>query len=155
MQTQILPDTDKMYRLVNATPGTLHIFPIGLVRVSYGACGSGLAKMICRITLWPNRNDSHFADDIFRRIFLNENALIFTRISLMFVPEDPIKNNGSAPSHYLNTMSSQDQFVELFSTINYPKHIIFIVRAGNCSNQHQTKLIQLKINGILINRQRL
>ena len=104
MQAQMLPDTDRMYLLVNATLGTLHTFPIGLIMVGYGACGSGLAKMIGRIILGPNRNDSHFADDFFRDI-LDENARILSRISLKFLPKDLIKKNGPAPSHYLNKMS--------------------------------------------------
>ena len=33
-----------------------------------------------------------FADDIFKRIFLNENGWISNNISLKFVPEGPINN---------------------------------------------------------------
>ena len=32
------------------------------------------------------------ADDIFKRIFLNENVRIFIQISLKFVPKGPIDN---------------------------------------------------------------
>ena len=35
----------------------------------------------------------HFADDIFKCIFMNENILIFTKILLRFVSEGPIDNN--------------------------------------------------------------
>ena len=38
-------------------------------------------------TLWPRQNGPHFADDIFKWIFLNENV-----ISLKFVPQGPIDN---------------------------------------------------------------
>ena len=38
------------------------------------------------------QNSRHFADDIFKCIFLNENAWISIKISLKFVPESPINN---------------------------------------------------------------
>ena len=38
------------------------------------------------------RNEQHFADDIFKRIFLNENVWISIKISLKFVPKGPINN---------------------------------------------------------------
>ena len=40
----------------------------------------------------PRRNEQHFADDIFKRIFFNENVWIAIRISLKFVPKGPINN---------------------------------------------------------------
>ena len=43
-------------------------------------------------TLRPRRNRRHFADDIFKCIFLNENVLISIKISLKFVPYGPINN---------------------------------------------------------------
>ena len=42
-------------------------------------------------TLRPRRDRRHFADDIFKHIFLNENVIISTKISLKFVPKGPIK----------------------------------------------------------------
>ena len=41
-------------------------------------------------TLRPRQNERHFADDIFKCIFLNENTWISIKISLRFVPEGPI-----------------------------------------------------------------
>ena len=38
-------------------------------------------------------HEQHFADDIFKRIFFNENVKISIRISLNFVPKGPINNN--------------------------------------------------------------
>ena len=38
------------------------------------------------------QNDHHFADDIFKCIFLNEKILILIRISLKFIPKGPIYN---------------------------------------------------------------
>ena len=43
-------------------------------------------------TLRPRQNGRHFADDTFKRIFLNENVTISIKISLKFVPKGPINN---------------------------------------------------------------
>ena len=43
-------------------------------------------------TLRPRENGSHFADDILKCIFLNENVWIPIEISLKFVPKGPIDN---------------------------------------------------------------
>ena len=43
-------------------------------------------------TLRPRQNGRHFADDIFKCIFLNENTSISINISLKFVPEGRINN---------------------------------------------------------------
>ena len=43
-------------------------------------------------TLRPRPNGRHFADDIFKWIFLNENVWIPIKISLKFVPQGPINN---------------------------------------------------------------
>ena len=43
-------------------------------------------------TLRPRRNEQHFADDIFKSIFFNENIWISTKIPLKFVPKGPINN---------------------------------------------------------------
>ena len=42
--------------------------------------------------LRPRQNGQHFADDIFKCIFLNENIWILIDISRKFVPKDPINN---------------------------------------------------------------
>ena len=41
----------------------------------------------------PRQNGRRFADDIFKRIFLNENIRISIKISLKFVPKGSINNN--------------------------------------------------------------
>ena len=51
-----------------------------------------LAFMIVN-TLRPGQNGRRFADDTFKRIFLNENFRISIKISLKFVPKGPINNN--------------------------------------------------------------
>ena len=61
--------------------------------------------------LRPRQNGLHFADDIFKCIFFNENLGILIKISLKFVPEGPMNNlitlvwmmtlSRKATSHYL------------------------------------------------------
>ena len=51
-----------------------------------------------RNTLRPRQNGSHFPDDIFKWIFLNENVWISINISLKFVPRGPINNNSNIGS---------------------------------------------------------
>ena len=51
-----------------------------------------LGGMIRLNTLRPRQNGRHFADDIFKCIFLNENVRISIKISLKFVLKDPINN---------------------------------------------------------------
>ena len=58
-------------------------------------------------TLRPRQNGRHFADDVFKCIFLNENVWILLKISLKFVPKGRINNIPSlvqikATSHYLS-----------------------------------------------------
>ena len=43
-------------------------------------------------TLRPRQNGRHFADDTFKRIFMNEKVRISINISLKFVPKGPINN---------------------------------------------------------------
>ena len=43
-------------------------------------------------TLRPRQDGHHFADDTFKRIFLNENVRISIKISLKFVAKGPINN---------------------------------------------------------------
>ena len=51
------------------------------------------AIMSCALnTLRPRQNGHHFTDDIFKRIFLNENVRIPIKISLKFVPKGPMNN---------------------------------------------------------------
>ena len=43
-------------------------------------------------SLRPRQNRRHFADDVFKCNFMNENVWIPIKISLKFVPEGPINN---------------------------------------------------------------
>ena len=51
-----------------------------------------MAKMNAVNTLRPRQDGRHFADDIFKHIFLNENVWISINISLKFIPKGPIDN---------------------------------------------------------------
>ena len=46
-------------------------------------------------TLRPRQNGRHFADDVFKCIFLNENVWILLKSSLKFVPKGQINNTPS------------------------------------------------------------
>ena len=50
------------------------------------------SKVSALKTLRPKQNGRHFADDIFKCNFVNENVCIPIQISLKFVPKVPIKN---------------------------------------------------------------
>ena len=53
---------------------------------------SEVLKMKCINTLGPWQNGRHFADDMLKCIFLNENVWIPIEISLKFYPKVPINN---------------------------------------------------------------
>ena len=60
--------------------------------------GCALYPLPCIPTLWyfnPGQNGRHFADDIFRCIFVNEKFCILINIILKFVSVGPIDNNPS------------------------------------------------------------
>ena len=48
--------------------------------------------MVSLNSLRPRQNGRHFTDDVFKRIFLNENVWILLKISLKFVPKGLINN---------------------------------------------------------------
>ena len=56
------------------------------------SCWLGCACVCLFNTLRPRRNEQHVADDIFKRIFFNENVWISIKISMKFVPKGPINN---------------------------------------------------------------
>ena len=43
-------------------------------------------------TLRPRQNERHFADNIFKYVFINENIWIQFNTSLKFVPKGPIND---------------------------------------------------------------
>ena len=55
--------------------------------------GANLSEILIKLnTMRPRQNGRHFADDIFKCIFVNENVWIPIKISLKFVPKGPINN---------------------------------------------------------------
>ena len=73
----------------------------------------------------PEQYGRHFADDIFKCIFLNEKCGIFIRVSLKFLPKGPIweyvsigSGDGFAPNRrQVITWTNADHF-----TIAYMRH---------------------------------
>ena len=64
--------------------------------------GHGLSSVRYQVidsfsTLRPRQNASHFADDVFKRIFLNENCFILILISLKLIPRGPINKKQIMP----------------------------------------------------------
>ena len=54
------------------------------------SCGRSFPYYPMLNTLRPRQNRCHFADDIFKCIFLNENVWIPIKISSKFIPKGPI-----------------------------------------------------------------
>ena len=73
-------------------------------------------------TLRPRRNEQHFVDDIFKRIFFNENVWISTKISLNFVPNGPI-NNIPALVQIMAWRRSGDKPLSEPMMVSLPTHI--------------------------------
>ena len=73
-------------------------------------------------TLRPRQNGRHFADDIFKRIFLNENILIPIQISLKFVPKGSI-NNIPALVQIMAWRRPGDKPLSEPMMVNLPTHI--------------------------------
>ena len=59
---------------------------------SEGLCYLGCPNLFVLNTLRPRQNERHFADDIFKCIFLNENVCISIKISLKLFPRGQINN---------------------------------------------------------------
>ena len=73
-------------------------------------------------SLRPRRNRRHFADDTFKRIFLNENVRISIKISLKFVPKGPI-NNIPALVQIMAWCRSGDKPLSETMMVRLPTHI--------------------------------
>ena len=74
---------------VNLESVLIYGFPNSLYRTQLLPC---LPTISFINTLRPRRNEQHFADDIFKRIYFNENVWISIKISLKFVSKGPINN---------------------------------------------------------------
>ena len=60
---------------------------------TYVAVNEGSTHLLTHLPL--DKNGHHFADNIFKHIFLNENIRIAIQISLKFVPEGPVDNKSA------------------------------------------------------------
>ena len=81
-----------------------------------------ITKPQCVNSLRPRQNGRHFADDIFKCIFLNENVWISIKISLKFVPKGPI-NNIPALVQIMAWRCSGDKPLSEAMVVNLPTHI--------------------------------
>ena len=66
-----------------------YVFDMLLTQITYWWYPEGSKSLN---TLRPRQNGRHFADDTFKRIFMNENVRISINISLKLVPKDLINN---------------------------------------------------------------
>ena len=73
-------------------------------------------------TLRPRRNEQHFADDIFKRIFFNENVWISIKVSLKFVCKRSM-NNIPALVQIMAWRRSGDKPLSGSMMISLPTHI--------------------------------
>ena len=80
-------------------------------------------------TLRPRRNGRYFADDIFKRIFVNENIWIPIKISLKFVPRSSINNN-PALVQIMAWRRPGDKPLSEPMMVNLPTHICVTWRHG-------------------------
>ena len=75
--------------------------------------------------LRPSRNEQHFADDIFKRIFFNENDWISIKSSMKFVLIGPI-NNIPALVRIMAWCRSGDKPLSEPMVVSLPTHICVI-----------------------------
>ena len=86
----------------------------------------------------PKQNGRHFADDIFKWIFLNANVWIPIKISLKFVPEGPI-NNISALVQIMAWRRPGDKPLSGPMMVRLPTHIC--ITRPQWVNHHETPCI--------------
>ena len=104
--------------------------------------------LFCTIfnSLRPRRNRRHFADDIFKCIFLNENVWIPIEFSLKFVPRGPI-NNISALVQIMAWRRPGDKPLSEPMIVSLPTHIcVTLPQWVNTAMQWQNKHINHRLN---------
>ena len=74
-------------------------WPVASTTIAHGSCWHILPVAEAYVAWWanvntlrPRQNGRHFADAIFKWMFLNENVWIPIKISLKFIPKGPINN---------------------------------------------------------------
>ena len=83
---------------------------------------NGTTRPQCVNTLRPRQNGRHFADDILKCIFLNDNVWIPIEISLKFVPKGPIVNI-PALVKIMAWRRSSDKPLSIPMIVRLPRHI--------------------------------
>ena len=99
-------------------------------------------------SLRPRQNGRHFADDVFKRIFLNENGWISLKISLKFVPKVPI-NNIPALVQIMAWRRPGDKPLSEPMMVRLPTHIC-VTRLNELTDwfRYPNKLLNLILNWI-------
>ena len=124
--------TGKMAYLYWISPQLLNIISLTQWSMSHwwhtcwGNCTGTLSFYLSHFnsfnTLGPRQNRRHFADDIFKCIFLNENVWISIKISLNFIPKGPI-NNIPTLVQIMAWRRPDDKPLSEAMTVNLPTHI--------------------------------
>ena len=83
-------------------------------------------------TLRPRQNGHHFADDIFKYIFLNEDVRISVNISLKFAPMGQIKNISVMVRRLGDKPSSEEIIFSLLTMMTSSNGNIFRVAGHLC-----------------------
>ena len=103
-------------------------------------------------TLRPRQNGRHFADDIFKRIFVNEHRWIAIKISLKFVPNGLI-NNIPALVQILAWRRRGDRPLSEPMMVNLPTHIFVTrpqwVKASQAFSRDLSPFIQNSLSQII------
>ena len=86
-------------------------------------------------TLRPKQNGRHFADDIFKCIFLNENVWIPNNISLEFVPKGPINNN-PALVQVMAWRRPGDKPLSEPMMVRLPTHTMYMCHSASMNYSH-------------------
>ena len=96
----------------------------GISKLYESVVNDQLFEFFCMLfnTLRPRQNGRHFADDIFKCIFLNENVWISIEIPLKFVPKGPI-NNIPALVQIMGWRRPGDKPLSELMMVNLPTHI--------------------------------
>ena len=101
----------------------------------------------CFNTFRPRQNGRHFADGIFKHIFLNGNARISSQCSLKFVPKGPI-NNIPTLVQIMVWRSSGDKLLSEPMMVRLPTHICGTrLHWVNAENRELSLYMYMKISG--------
>ena len=115
------------------------VITLGLLGSAFSTCiyfrsGKSHRKATDKATLRPRQNGRHFADDVFKCIFLNENVWIPVKNSLKYVPNGPI-NNIPALVQIMAWRRSGDKSLSEPMMVGLPTHIC--VTRPQWVNAHQ------------------